>query len=72
MQRLPLTLAFYFASFAFSLPPEIFTIIYFILIAVSILLVVLAVETISESKLRERKLRDYTEKVGKMVKESKE
>ena len=56
----------------FSLPPELFTITYFILIAVSILLIVLAVETISESKIRERKLRDYTEKVGKLVKESKE
>ena len=56
----------------FSLPPEFFTIIYFILISVSILLIVLAAETISESKMRERKLRDYTEKVGKMIKESKD
>jgi MFS family permease len=52
------------------LPPELFTIIYFILIAVSILLIVLAVETISESKMQERKFRDYAEKVENMIQET--
>jgi MFS family permease len=47
------------------------TILSFVLFA-SVLPLLFAVETLSESKLRERRFREYAEKVGKVVQESKE
>ena len=52
-------------------PIDIFSTILSIILFVSVLPVLFAVETLSESKIRERKLKEYTEKVGKIIKETK-
>ncbi len=52
-------------------PIDIFSTILSIILFVSVLPVLFAVETLSESKIRERKIREHTEKVGKIIKETK-
>jgi MFS family permease len=51
---------------------DVFSTILDIVLFASVLPLLSAVETLSESKLRERRFREYTEKVGKVVQESKE
>lgn len=57
-----------------GLPPriDIFSTILSIVVLASVIPLLSAVETLSETKLRERRLREYTEKVGKVVEEFKE
>lgn len=52
-------------------PTDIFSTILSVILFASILPILYAVETLSESKLRERRFREYTKKVGKIVQESK-
>ncbi|MCW3998566.1 MAG: MFS transporter [Candidatus Bathyarchaeota archaeon] len=52
-------------------PVDIFSAILSIILFTSILPILYAVETLSESKIRERRFRDYTEKVGKIIQDSK-
>jgi MFS family permease len=56
----------------FPLRIDIFSTILSIVLFASVLPLLSAVETLSESKLRERRFREYAEKVGKVVQESKE
>jgi MFS family permease len=51
---------------------DIFSFILTIIMIAAILPLFSAVETLSESKMREREFREYTEKVGKVIQESKE
>jgi MFS family permease len=53
-------------------PINIFSTILSIVLFASVLPLLSAVETLSESKLREKRLREYVEKVGKAVEEFKE
>jgi hypothetical protein len=50
----------------------IFSTILTIILFGAILPLLYAVETLSESKMRERKLKEHAEKVGKLVEESQE
>jgi MFS family permease len=50
---------------------DIFSTILSIILFISVLPVLFAVETLSESKIRERKFREYAEKVGRVIKETK-
>lgn len=50
---------------------DVFSAILSFILFASILPILYAGETLSESKIRERKYRDYTEKVGKMVQKTK-
>jgi MFS family permease len=56
----------------FAPPINIFSTILSVVLFASVLPLLSAVETLSESKLRERRFREYAEKVGKVVQESKE
>lgn len=51
---------------------DIFSAILSVVLFASVLPLLSAVETLSESKLREKRFREYAEKVGKVVQESKE
>jgi MFS family permease len=51
---------------------DIFSAILSVVLFASVLPLLSAVETLSESKLRERRFREYAEEVGKVVQESKE
>jgi hypothetical protein len=53
-----------------TLRVDVFSTILSVVLFASILPLLSAVETLSESKLRERRLREHVEKVGKLVQES--
>ena len=50
---------------------DVFSTTLTVVLFASIIPILYAKETLSESKLRDRKFRDYTEKVGKIIQESK-
>jgi MFS family permease len=65
------SIVFATASFLNITPrTDIFSFILTITIVASIIPLFSAVETLSESKMRERKFSEYTEKVGKVIQES--
>ena len=55
----------------FAPPIDLFSTILILILFTSIVPVLYAVETLSESKLRRRRFRDYTDKVGKIIQDSK-
>jgi MFS family permease len=53
-------------------PITIFSTVLIIIILVAFVPIIYAAETLSESKIRRRRFKDYTERVGKIIQESKE
>jgi Na+-translocating ferredoxin:NAD+ oxidoreductase RnfG subunit len=51
---------------------DVFSTILTVILFAAVFPLLSAVETLSESKIRERELREHAEKVGKIVKESQE